>query len=66
MVYLHFLRYKKGDRFDKTKDEIALQENSWKEIIPQSRMNPSNFHNALNHDWILSQLWAFIVRVTSR
>ena len=38
----------------------------WKEIIPQSKLDSHNLHIVFNNDWILSQLWSFILRITSK
>ena len=37
---------------------------AWKEIVPQSKLDSHDLHNTFNNDWILSQLWSFILQIT--
>ena len=61
-VHCYIFRRERGDQLGQVFDKNL--NGAWKEIIPQSRLNSLNLYNALNHDWILSQLWTFILRIT--
>ena len=61
-VHCYIFRRERGDHLGQVFDKNV--NGAWKEIIPQSRMNSINLHNALNHDWILSLLWSFIHKIT--